>query len=122
MAKPPRRIVVVDNDADMRRAIERLLAAAGFDVRTFARADELLEGDSAAAADCVILDIHMPGPSGLGVAERPRASGVRTPVIFITAYDDPVTRARAARAGASGYLPKPFVRESLLAALAAAMG
>ena len=114
-------IVVVEDDPEMNRAIRRLLNAAGFRTVTFFSADAFLLGDTAAAADCLILDIHMPGLSGLEVPGRLRARGVRTPIIFVTAYDDPVFRARAEQAGAAGYLAKPFRSECLLAALASAL-
>ena len=96
--------------------------AAGFGRASFASAEALLGGDAAAAADCLLLDVHMPGVSGFELRSRLQARGVETPVIFMTTYDDPSSRARAQRAGAAGYLAKPFRGESLLAALAGVLG
>jgi FixJ family two-component response regulator len=70
---------------------------------------------------CVIVDLHMPGMSGLEVQSRLAASGADIPVIFITAYDDPGARDRAQQAGAAAYLRKPFSEEVLLEAIHAAV-
>ena len=121
MAESAKRILVVDDDPDMRNAIQRLLGSAGFAVSTLPRADELLQGDAASAADCIVLDIHMPGMSGLSAAEKLQAKGVHTPLIIMTAHDNPVMRARAMKAGAAGYLRKPFLREALLEAIDGAL-
>ncbi len=121
MVESAKRILVVDDDPDMRQAIQRLLGSAGFAVSTLPLADELLKGDVASTADCIVLDIHMPGMSGLGVADQLRARGVQTPLIFMTAHDTPSVRARVAQAGAAAYLHKPFLREALLEALDGAL-
>ena len=110
-------IVVVDDDADMRHALGRLLTAAGFQAMTFPSAEALLDAGAAEKADCLILDLHLPGLSGLDLSQLLRARGLDTPVVFITAYDDQETRARAEEAGALGYFSKPFQAASLLAVL-----
>ena len=114
-------VVVVDDDREMGRAIERLLKASGLSTVSFSSGEALLETNAAATADLLILDVNMPGLSGFELRSRLLALGVRTPVIFITAYDDPVARARAAASGAAGYLAKPFGSEALLAVLAGAL-
>jgi FixJ family two-component response regulator len=111
-----RQIVLVEDHAGVRLAIDRLLQAAGFEVASFASAEELLSSAAAQAAACFVLDIQLPGLSGFDLSDRLRFSG-EPPVIFITAFDDPASRAHAERLGATAYLPKPFLGHSLLAAL-----
>ena len=114
-------VVIVDDDREMSRAIVRLLNASGLNTMAFSSGEELLEADASANADCLILDVNMPGLSGFELRSRLLALGVSTPVIFITAYDDQASRARAAASGAAGYLAKPFQSEALLAVLAGAL-
>jgi len=114
-------VVIVDDDRDVARAIERVLKASGLETMAFSSGEELLEANACSAADCIILDVNMPGLSGFELRSRLLALGVRTPVIFITAYDDQAARARAAASGAAGYLAKPFQSEALLAVLAGAL-
>ena len=109
------RITVVDDDDGMRRALGQLLAAAGFEVTTFCSAEEFLRDKTPPSrAACLILDVHLPGLSGFDLWERVRLSAGAPPVIFITAHDDPATRARAAGLGAADYFPKPFAGRRLL--------
>jgi FixJ family two-component response regulator len=113
-------IAVVDDDESVRRATRRLLCAAGFQVETYSCGTEFLDAVKQRRPSCVILDLHMPGPSGLEVQSRLNASGVDIPVIFITADDDPGARQRALQAGAVSYLRKPWLWEALLEAIHAA--
>jgi len=114
-------IVVVDDDEEMRHALARLLTAAGFPTASFASAEALLEAGAAESADCLILDVHLPGLSGLDLRQVLQARGLEKPVVFITAYDDRESRTRALAAGALGYFSKPFAGRSLLAVLARAL-
>jgi FixJ family two-component response regulator len=114
-------IAVVDDDESVRRATRRLLRAAGHEVETYASGTEFLEAFPHHKPCCVIVDLHMPGMSGLEVQSRLAASGADIPVIFITAYDDPGARDRAQQAGAAAYLRKPFSEEVLLEAIHAAV-
>ncbi|MBC7940248.1 MAG: response regulator [Chitinophagaceae bacterium] len=107
-------VVVVDDDPEMARAVSRLLKAAGFHSITFDSGEALLASGALAPAACLILDVHMPGMSGLELAERLQESGSRLPMIFITANDDPLLRERARRLDALGFLIKPFDSETLL--------
>lgn len=116
-----REIVVVDDDAGMARALERLLKIAGFAPRTYPSGEALLATNAASGAICLILDIHLPGLSGFDVHRRVLEGGIQVPVIFVTAYDDDASRARAREAGAIAYLTKPFQRPHLLGAIARAM-
>jgi FixJ family two-component response regulator len=115
-------IAVIDDDASVRRALQRLLQSAGFTVETFATAREFLEADNWAQTDCLVLDVHLPGMSGLQFQDYLAASGVSIPIVFITAYDDVSTRERVNRAGAVGYLRKPFDQDTLIAAIRRAIG
>lgn len=114
-------IAVVDDDESVRRATRRLLRAAGFEAETYASGTEFLEAIKHSRPRCVIVDLHMPGMSGLEVQSRLAVSGFEIPVLFITAYDDPGARDRALQAGAACYLRKPFTEEALLQAIESAI-
>jgi FixJ family two-component response regulator len=116
MPNEPPLIVVVEDDASMRQALERLLQAGGFTAVSFASGEAALEAD--AAADCLLLDLHLPGMSGLELYRRLALAGKDVPVIFITARDEPAVRDEAERLGGAGsYLPKPFSGRDLLDAI-----
>jgi FixJ family two-component response regulator len=117
MADQKQNIVVVDDDAEMNQALKRLLNAAGFRAVTFGSAEACLEGGMLADVACMVLDIHLPGLSGFELYRRLRQKYTATPVIFITAYDDPTSQLQAKEAGAVGYLTKPFPGQSLLTAI-----
>jgi len=114
-------VVVVDDEPKVGRAVARLLESAGFQAAVFPSAESLLETTPLAPAGCFIFDIHLPGMSGLDLAERLRETGVRSPIAFITARDEPLARERARDVGAIGFLVKPFESEPLLALLARAL-
>ena len=113
------RIVLVEDDPSMSRAIERILRAGGFTTVTFATAEAALEGN-AATADCLVLDVQLPGMSGFELYRRLASGDDRPPAIFITAHDDAETRESARRAGAIQYLRKPFDDGALIDALSRA--
>ena len=115
-------IAVIDDDASVRRALQRLLQSAGFTVETFATAREFLDADYRAQTACLVLDIHLPGMSGFELAEYLAVSGVPIPIVFITALDDVSTREQVNRAGAAGYLRKPFDQDTLIEAISRAIG
>jgi FixJ family two-component response regulator len=94
----------------------------GFRVGTFASAEEFLSSDAPHKSDCLVLDIAMPGMSGLDLMQLLKASDAPIPVILITARDDNEVRESALAAGASGFLVKPFANEDLLIAVQAALG
>lgn len=114
-------IGIVDDDASILRALKRLLGASGFEVETYASAEEYLALEHPERIDCLLLDIHLGGLSGFELQERLTAARVATPIIFITALDDAPTRERARRAGAVEYLPKPLDEQSLLGAIRGAL-
>lgn len=114
-------IVVVDDDPEMNQAIRRLLNAAGFCATAFDSAEAFLEASPTTTAACLIVDIHLAGVSGFELRRRLKKMGFETPVIFITAYDDPTLRAEAKDAGAIAYFTKPFAGKNLLAAIVEAI-
>ena len=108
-------IVVVDDDASMASALRRLLGAAGFRVQVFDRAEAAGLTPCAAGADCLVLDLKLPG---IGGAEYYSSlASPRPPAIFITAHDGPAARGSARDSGAHAYLTKPFGVHALLAAV-----
>jgi FixJ family two-component response regulator len=109
-------IVVVEDDAGMSKAIERLLRAAGFQSVCFASAEELLQTEAADSAACLVLDIHLPGLSGLELGRLLVISGRPKPLIFITGQDEGSLRDEAQRLGC-GYFRKPFEGKALLEAI-----
>jgi FixJ family two-component response regulator len=115
-------IAVIDDDASVRRALQRLLQSAGFTVETFSTAREFLDADYRARTACLVLDIHLPGMSGFELQEYLTVSGVLIPIVFITALDDISTREQVHRTGAAGYLRKPFDQDTLIEAIRRAIG
>ena len=110
-------IAIVDDDPSVRKALERLLKAAGFEATSFASALEFLQGGLAASPECLVLDVHLGGMNGFELYEHLMAAGSAVPVIFITAHDDVSTREHARQIGSSGYLRKPFEQHALLGAI-----
>lgn len=121
MRDEPPRIAIVDDDADVRLALERLLCSAGFAVQVCASGEELMAA-TVDAPDCVVLDLHMPGLSGFDVQARLAEVRPALPVVVITGHDTPESRARALGQGAAAYLCKPVDDEALLAAIDGAIG
>ena len=115
-------IAVVDDDPSVRRALRRLLQAAGYRVEAFASAADFLASPAIDGNACLVLDIRLDGMTGLDLQARLAADGVAVPVIFITAHDDLETRERVQEAGVAAYLPKPFDPAALLAAVKGAAG
>jgi FixJ family two-component response regulator len=116
-----RGISIVDDDPSMRAALMNLLTSAGHQVRTFVSAEDFLGSDHLHATGCLLLDLRMPGMSGLELQERLAATQVRIPIIFLTAHGNEDARARALRAGAIAFFGKPFNEDVLLSAVTAAL-
>ena len=114
-------VAVVDDDTSVRRALTRLLQSADLRVLTYASATEFLDMGLSIAPDCVILDIHLGGMSGLELLSRLRQLGHNLPVLIITAHDDARSREAAARGGCVSYLRKPLDAKVLLDEVAAAV-
>jgi FixJ family two-component response regulator len=122
MRQPAPAIAVIDDDSSVRRALQRLLRSAGFAVETFATAREFLDAGRLSQTACLVLDVHLPGMTGLQLQEHLAISGARVPIVFITArYEGPMHE-RASKAGAVGYLRKPFDQETLIGAIGKAIG
>jgi len=116
------KIVIVEDDASMRTAIERILHAAGHSSKCYESAEAFVDMEAAMTADCLILDIELPGMSGLELYRTLTRSGLTTPAIFVTARDGHNMRDEAERLGAANYLTKPFSGRALLTAVAEATG
>jgi FixJ family two-component response regulator len=118
----PRRflVAVVDDEEPVRRALRRLLLSAGLDVETFADGYEFLEFLKTHLPDCAVLDLRLPGLTGLDVQEQLTRSGVPVPTVIVSGHDEPGIAERALAAGASAYLEKPLDDTRLLAAVSAA--
>lgn len=116
------RISVVDDDVSVRRALGNLISSVGYQVELFASAEEFLNSGHLHDTDCLILDVRMPGMSGLELQQRLAATNYLIPIIFITAHaSDEEARRRALEAGALDFLLKPFSEESLLNSVRAAI-
>jgi FixJ family two-component response regulator len=112
--KPAPLVAVVDDDESVRDAIQNMLRSAGLRAETYASAEDFLDTGHPEDSDCVVLDIRMPGMSGLQLQRRLADDGHAIPTIFVTAYADESARHQAIEAGASAFLRKPFDPDSLL--------
>lgn len=110
-------VYVVDDDRSIRKALERLLRSAGYHALTFASAEEFLYSTAVPGKGCIILDIRLPGMTGLDLHEKLASEGAKYSVIFMTAHDSPQWRQRAKKTGAVAYLNKPFPEQTLLDAI-----
>jgi FixJ family two-component response regulator len=113
-------IFIVDDDHATRDSLRLLLETEGFEAQEFAAGRPFLDAARPVRGDCLILDVNMPGMSGLEVLEELRRRGDRLPVIIITGHSDPATRRRAAAGGALAVIEKPHQADLLLALLRAA--
>jgi DNA-binding NtrC family response regulator len=110
-------IYVVDDDASMREAVESLVRSAGLPVETFASAQEFLAHARTDVPSCLVLDVQLPGLSGLELQQELARSAVQIPIIFLTGHGDIPMSVRAMKAGAMEFLTKPFNDEDLLEAI-----
>ena len=111
------KVYLVDDEPDLRRAIERLLRAVGFKVESHGSALEFLARLPAEADGCVVMDLAMPGLDGLEAQERLVAASTRWPVVFLTGRGDIRSSVRAMKAGAVDFLTKPVKAEELIASV-----
>ncbi|HJY51868.1 MAG TPA: response regulator [Stellaceae bacterium] len=114
-------VMIVDDDESIRRAARRLIKSYGFPVETFASAEDFLSSGRLHETACLVLDVQMPGLNGLELQSRLITDGHQVPIIFITAFNDENARAQALKAGALGYLVKPFEEADLLTAINVAL-
>jgi FixJ family two-component response regulator len=110
-------IAVVDDEESVRRAVVRVLQAAGFPARASGSGTEFLASWHFDRPDCLILDLQMPGLSGMEVLESLRMAGANFPIVIITAHDSPSLREECLQAGASEYLCKPLDIQALVRAV-----
>jgi FixJ family two-component response regulator len=120
---PPicRAIAVVEDEEPVRKALGRLLKTFGFAVTTFASGDSFLDSLSTSKPDCAILDLHLPGISGLEIQKRLSREKAEVPCIVITGQDEVGTRERVLAAGATAYLTKPLDEGTLIQAISSAI-
>ena len=107
-------ISIVDDDRSLREATKGLVRSFGYGADAFASAEEFLQSDRLNDTSCLILDVNMPGLSGIELQKQLIAQGNRVPIIFITAVPEESTRDKALKAGAVGFLSKPFREEWLI--------
>jgi FixJ family two-component response regulator len=110
-------VFVVDDDASVREALGGLVRSAGLAVTTYATAQEFLAGPRIDGPSCLVLDVRLPGVSGLDLQHRMTEAHLEIPIIFITGHGDVPTSVRAMKAGAVEFLTKPFVDADLLTAI-----
>lgn len=111
-------VFVVDDDLSVREALSSLIRSVGLSVETFASAKEFLQFQRPDVPVCLVLDVRMPGLSGLELQRELAQAGQRVPIIFITGHGDIPMTVRAMKAGAVDFLPKPFRDQDLLDAIA----
>ncbi len=114
-------VFVVDDDASVRHSTERLVRSLGFAIQTFASAREFLDGARSEKPGCLVLDVHMPGLSGLDLQRELAQRGLEIPIIFLTGHGDIPMTVRAMKAGAVEFLTKPVKSRVLLDAIRAAI-
>jgi FixJ family two-component response regulator len=117
----PKFVAIVDDDESVQSALQDLLEADGLSARCFGSAEEFLESGLQHKAACLILDIRMPGMSGLELQTRLKTDRLSIPIIFITAHGDTRIRMQAMRDGAAEFLMKPFDDQVLLNRVRAAL-
>src|SRR5436309_15227624 len=116
-----RLVSMVDDDEALRRSVRNLLTSVGFRVETFASAEAFLQSAHRGNTGCVVLDVRMPGMSGLDLLIHLAATGSRIPVVMLTAHSDEEARRRAMQAGAVAFLGKPFHSKALVGAVRKAL-
>lgn len=114
-------ISVVDDDDALRSSLEDLIRSIGFRVQGFISAEAFLRSNQVQKTDCLILDVRMPGMTGIGLQRQLRSESPDLPIIFITAHEDHNVQAQAFEAGAVAFLYKPVYEQDLLSAIDVAL-
>ena len=107
-------VAVVDDEAHVRKALDRLMRGAGFEVQTWTSGGAFLSSLAEGPVDCVVLDLHMPGLSGFDILASLKTADTPVPAVVITGHDTPEAEARAIAAGAFAYLRKPVDGDELI--------
>ena len=110
-------IAIVDDDFSAREGLSSLIRSTGFEVETFASAQEFLARHGAEAPSCLVLDLQLPGLSGLDLQKRMAAAGLEIPIVFLTGHGNIAASVQAMKAGAVEFLTKPFDEQALLRAI-----
>ena len=114
MSDPTGTVYIIDDDPSLRRAVARLCRSVGLTPRTLASARDFLEAGVTECPACLVLDVRLPGLSGLDLQAELAARNIRTPVVFITGHGDIPTSVQAMKAGAVDFLTKPFTDQNLI--------
>jgi FixJ family two-component response regulator len=114
-------VVIIDDDSNVRYGLQNLLESAGHDAVGFPSAEDFLDSEPPATVECFVLDINMPGMSGLDLQRLLANRSPRKPVVFVTAHSDLETRTRALSGGAFAFFGKPVEENDLLQSIAAAV-
>ncbi|HHU82449.1 MAG TPA: response regulator transcription factor [Firmicutes bacterium] len=120
----PPTVFIVDDDPSVRKSLERLLRASGFTTQAFASAEDFLACrpcQNPKEPACLVLDVRMPGISGINLQQKLAKTGIILPVVFITGHGDIPMSVQAMKDGAIDFLPKPFAEKELLAAVEQAL-
>jgi FixJ family two-component response regulator len=117
MSEPKPLVFIVDDDEAVRKSLGSLIRSAGLGVETFASAQQFLASPRADVLSCLVLDLKLPGLSGLDLQKRMAELDIETPIVFITGHGDIPTSVRAIKAGAVEFLTKPFRDQDLLDAI-----
>jgi RNA polymerase sigma factor (sigma-70 family) len=117
MKRPESRVFIVEDDPSMRNALKNLLRSVGLESQLYTSAQEFLDAEKPDLPSCLILDVRLPGMSGLDLQKELGKADIQIPVIFITAHGDIPMSVRAMKAGAVEFLPKPFRDQDLLDAI-----
>lgn len=115
-------VAIVEDNSSMLRSVQRLLSMEGFAVEVYASAEAFLDRNSEGQVGCLVLDIQLPKMSGIELQQRLMAAHFEIPVIFMTALEDEAIRQAATQLGCAAYLRKPFQPETLVTAIANALG
>src|SRR5271170_7528914 len=110
-------VFVFDDDASVRHAVKSLLKSVGLRAEVFGSTEEFVKAPRPQVPSCLVLDVRLPGMNGLEFQEQLEKSGIRIPIIFVTAHGDIPMTSRAMKAGAIEFLPKPFQKQELLEAI-----
>ncbi|WP_377705705.1 response regulator transcription factor [Pseudoduganella sp. UC29_71] len=115
------KIHIIDDDEPLRTALSRLLGACGYRVNVYESGDAFVRAETGDEAGCILLDVDMPGLTGLQLQDHLRARNSILPIVFLTGSGDIAMSVRAIKAGAEDFLPKPIGKEQLLDAIGRAM-
>jgi FixJ family two-component response regulator len=113
----PPTVHVIDDDVSLRDGLELLLSTIGVNVRTYVSVQEFLNADSLDGPGCIVLDVRLPGLSGLDFQTRSRDLGIRLPIVLMSGHSDVPMSVRAMKAGAVDFLPKPFRDQDMIDAV-----